>query len=198
MLYENKKTGEFGITLSELRSKFPNLSIPEGITALDDWTSYQEVARPYLEFGNVIEVKPVNGLQQWETNYNSVNKETVQVAIYRAIDDACATAIAEFSRFRAGYYAREEEAKQFISNDYSGVPGTLLKGFADSIGMTYKQASDLIMSQSEMLRKADITIEDLRMKKYTINYRQDTIDQMIQKRDEIISEIRSVAASVRG
>lgn len=197
MLYENKTTGEYGLSIRGLRLRFPNFTIPDGIEEFEGWTAYREVTKPYAEYANIVERQPKNGLQVWEVNYNTVFKDKVQADIYSKIDDACEVAIADFNRFRNAYYVREADAKQYIQNNYGGEVGALLKGFADAIGMSYKEAADLVMKQSEQLRSADIAIEDLRMRKYTINYRQDTIEQMIQKRDEIIAEIHKVAALVR-
>lgn len=197
MYYENKASGEFGLTIQGLRARFPNVSIPDNITQFSGWTMYEPAPAPVGEYAKVIEIQPKNGKQQWSISYDGVDKESVYEDISKQIDDTCAKVIEDFNRFRNGYYAREAEAKSYIESGYLGIPGQLIKGFADSAGMTYKDAADFTMQLAATLRKADTDVENLRMRKYTIRPNKDSIPEMIAKRDQIVNEIKTAVKGVK-
>jgi hypothetical protein len=67
MLYENKTTGEFGITHSMLKAKFPNISFSEGILALEGYTAYERSSIPLVtESQYFVEKAPVDGVQVFD------------------------------------------------------------------------------------------------------------------------------------
>ena len=196
MLYQNKKTGEFGVPLSVLRMKYPTFSIPDNAKKIGDWTQYKKTNRPIGEYITVTEIEPVNDTQQWKKEYRK-DKENIWKEMAKSIDDACALGFHEFDRFRAGYAQREEEAKAYKAANYAGEPGLLLKGFADKIGLTNKQAADLVLQQSVSLRTADQLIEDQRMRKYEINIKEDDVPTMLRKLNIILNDIKQIAAKVK-
>lgn len=66
MLYHNTKTGECGISLIELRKRFPHVSIPRGTARVFEYELYQYAPRPHTTWMQVTrEVAPINGQQQW-------------------------------------------------------------------------------------------------------------------------------------
>ena len=90
---------------------------------------------------------------------------------------------------------REEEAKAYADKGYQGLPGSLLKNFADLIGLPYQAATNVILEQARLLREIDTGVANLRMAKYTITAR-DTVPEMLVKRDDIILQITSLASKL--
>lgn len=67
MFYENTQTGEFGLTLYQVRRAIPNASIPEGTAEVGPFKGYVARSQPQIEWNqNVVEAKPAYGVQQWE------------------------------------------------------------------------------------------------------------------------------------
>lgn len=84
------------------------------------------------------------------------------------IDNRVKFIYSRFMAFRMEYELREAAALAFKNAGYSGQPDALVKRFADNIGMGYKAAADLILSQSANLRNAIPALGNLRMDKYLV------------------------------
>lgn len=192
--FYNTETGELSVTIEQLRNRYPLSSIPDDVTDFQEWTSYTTVMAPQREHSVLEELPPVNGVQQWQLTYIH-DKTGVLASIYTEIDDACYNAVSGFSRFRSEYLQREEEAKAYADKGYQGLPGSLLKNFADLIGLPYQAATNVILEQARLLREIDTGIANLRMAKYTITA-SDTIPEMLVKRDDIILQITSLASKL--
>lgn len=192
--FYNTETGELSVTIEQLRNRYPLSSIPDDVTDFQEWTSYTTVMAPQREHSVLEELPPVNGVQQWQLTYIH-DKTGVLASIYNEIDDACYNAVSSFSRFRSEYIQREEEAKAYADKGYQGLPGSLLKNFADLIGLPYQAAANVILEQARLLREIDTGIANLRMAKYTITAR-DTVPEMLVKRDDIILQITSLASKL--
>lgn len=66
MRYINTKTGEYGITLAQLRKRFPHTSIPVNATHVFEYESYISTPRPEASWMHIVrEVTPKDGKQQW-------------------------------------------------------------------------------------------------------------------------------------
>lgn len=66
MFYKNNTTGTFGHTLAEVRRAYPNKSIPVDATTIGEFVGYTPSPRPVPNWNeNVVEVAPVDGVQQW-------------------------------------------------------------------------------------------------------------------------------------
>lgn len=66
MYFENTVTGEYGLTLDDIRRALPHISIPDHTTEIGDFVAYASVIRPTPEWNqDVKESKPVNGQQTW-------------------------------------------------------------------------------------------------------------------------------------
>ena len=192
--FYNTETGELSVTIEQLRNRYPLSSIPDDVTDFQEWTSYTTVMAPQREHSVLEELLPVNGVQQWQLTYIH-DKTGVLASIYNEIDDACYNTVSSFSRFRSEYIQREEEAKAYADKGYQGLPGSLLKNFADLIGLPYQAAANVILEQARLLREIDTGIANLRMAKYTITAR-DTVPEMLVKRDDIILQIASLASKL--
>ena len=192
--FYNTETGELSVTIEQLRNRYPLSSIPDDVTDFQEWTSYTTVMAPQREHSVLEELLPVNGVQQWQLTYIH-DKTGVLASIYNEIDDACYNTVSSFSRFRSEYIQREEEAKAYADKGYQGLPGSLLKNFADLIGLPYQAATNVILEQARLLREIDTGIANLRMAKYTITAR-DTVPEMLVKRDDIILQIASLASKL--
>lgn len=192
--FYNTETGELSVTIEQLRNRYPLSSIPDDVTDFQEWTSYTTVMAPQREHSVLEELHPVNGVQQWQLTYIH-DKTGVLASIYNEIDDACYNTVSSFSRFRSEYIQREEEAKAYANKGYQGLPGSLLKNFADLIGLPYQAATNVILEQARLLREIDTGIANLRMAKYTITAR-DTVPEMLVKRDDIILQIASLASKL--
>jgi len=67
MFYENTQTGEFGITLYQVRRAIPNVSIPEATAEIGPFKGYVSRTQPQVEWNqDVKEAPPSNGVQQWK------------------------------------------------------------------------------------------------------------------------------------
>lgn len=192
--FYNTETGELSVTIEQLRNRYPLSSIPDDVTDFQEWTSYTTVMAPQREHSVLEELPPVNGVQQWQLTYIH-DKTGVLASIYNEIDDACYNTVSSFSRFRSEYLQREEESKAYADKGYQGLPGSLLKNFADLIGLPYQAAANVILEQARLLREIDTGIANLRMAKYTITAR-DTVPEMLVKRDDIILQIASLASKL--
>lgn len=192
--FYNTETGELSVTIEQLRNRYPLSSIPDDVTDFQEWTSYTTVMAPQREHSVLEELHPVNGVQQWQLTYIH-DKTGVLASIYNEIDDACYNTVSSFSRFRSEYIQREEEAKAYANKGYQGLPDSLLKNFADLIGLPYQAAANVILEQARLLREIDTGIANLRMAKYTITAR-DTVPEMLVKRDDIILQIASLASKL--
>lgn len=192
--FYNTETGELSVTIEQLRNRYPLSSIPDDVTDFQEWTSYTTVMAPQREHSVLEELHPVNGVQQWQLTYIH-DKTGVLASIYNEIDDACYNTVSSFSRFRSEYIQREEEAKAYANKGYQGLPDSLLKNFADLIGLPYQAATNVILEQARLLREIDTGIANLRMAKYTITAR-DTVPEMLVKRDDIILQIASLASKL--
>ena len=192
--FYNTETGELSVTIEQLRNKYPLSSIPDEINEFQEWASYTTVMAPQREHSVVEELPPLNGVQQWQLTYIH-DKTGVLASIYAEIDDACYNAVSSFSRFRSEYLQREEEAKAYTDKGFQGLPGSLLKNFADLIGLPYQAATNVILEQARLLREIDTGIANLRMAKYTITAK-DTVPEMLVKRNDIISQITSLASKL--
>ena len=196
MLYYNKEQNKFGYTIGMLRNIYPNVSIPDELTEFDGWIAYSETTPPQREYSIAIETEPVDGIQTWKLEWSS-SKDVIYNAAVSSIDNAVAEVRSTFDRFRDEYYKREAEAKEYVDGQYKGTPGTLLKTFADNASLKYDVAAGLILKQSAMLRQAYEELSNLRMSKYSILEKEDDIETIINKRNQILQSINEIAVRIR-
>lgn len=189
-LYENKTTGEYGITLLMLRNLYPHVSLPKGIEKFEDWVGYEEHIPQVREFHRLVEMPPKDGIQQWE-EVLSLPISMIVKQLHTEIDNKVYSVTSPFERFRSQYDAREKEAISFKESDYQGECGSLLKAFASSFGITERQATERVLQQSESLRYLDTQIENLRMRKYELKEDMD-INQIIEVKRDIFSKIDEI------
>ncbi|MDR2306130.1 MAG: hypothetical protein LBE53_02880 [Paucimonas sp.] len=81
------------------------------------------------------------------------------------IDDQVAAIYAHWSRFEKENLARENAAREYKSAEYQGDLSIWVKRYAESAGLTYSAAADLIIQQAEQQRMAQETLAVLRMRK---------------------------------
>lgn len=167
MPYYNSNTQTFGVSFEDLKARYPNVSLPVDIKEYDGWVWYSTTPKPSREYSTVKEVKPVDGKQAWELVW-SLTAQELENTLRKNLDDIVANAIHRHDRFRPEYQTREEEAKKYKAANYEGIPGKLLKGFADKAGMPYRNATDLVLTQSVNLRAIYDNLADQRMRKYEI------------------------------
>lgn len=189
-LFQNKTTGQFGVTLMYLKSLYPNISFPKNLKEYGDWVSYETTSIPRKEYHIAVELAPKDGVQQWQLQLSGNMNQIVKM-IHTEIDDKVSLVTAPFERFRAQYDNREKEALVFKENRYEGEPGPLLKNFASSFGIDYRMATDRVLYQSHVLRKLDTDLENLRMRKYEIKLELD-IDTIISIKRDIYSKIEEI------
>ena len=84
------------------------------------------------------------------------------------IDNTIAAIYNQFTRFQMEYEAREKAAQSYKDGGYVGEPSVWVKRFADNTGITFKQCTDLVLSQANKLRKAILDLGQLRMDKYKV------------------------------
>ena len=191
LLYYNTKTKQLGVSLVQLRAMHPTMSLAPDTKQVGDWVAYKTVVPPNREYSILTELPPKDGWQQWDLTYIH-DKGNVLSSIYKEIDDACADAKADFDRFRAEYEQRERDATEYTAKSFSGLPGPMLRSFADRVGMPYANAAQLVTQQALQLRKIDASIADLRMAKYAIKAT-DTVPEMLAKRNDILAKVQEQA-----
>lgn len=187
MPYYHTQTEEFGVSLTELRRRYPLISLPEGIKQFDKWSWYQETPKPVREYSSVREIRPVDNEQKWELIWNYTAQEFEDL-LRKKIDDLCANVMHYHERFGREYVQRETEAFQYRERNYEGIPGKFLKGFADKAQMDYRTATDLVLAQSVLLRGVFEAVTDARMRKYEIR-NQTSNDVMYQTYKAIEADI---------
>lgn len=92
----------------------------------------------------------------------------VKKILARQIDDYAAGIYQKWERFGREYELREAQAIEYKDAGYTGDVPRQVAAFADRAGLPYQQATDLILTQAEILRQAADDIGDLRMRKYEI------------------------------
>ncbi len=93
------------------------------------------------------------------------------------------------------YELREADAVAFVAANYQGAPGRVLAGFATSSGMTPTAAANLVIAQSNAFRGAELSLADLRMRKYEVS-RATTVEQINTIHAETIAAIKVIAAQI--
>jgi hypothetical protein len=106
-------------------------------------------------------------------------------ALYiKEVDDSIAAVISDKTRFSMGYVEREKAATDYLASNCTIAPSVWITRFADNVGMAYKAAAELIVSQALQYRKALLDLDNLRMDKYLIS------------RATTLTEVRSVYARI--
>jgi hypothetical protein len=96
--------------------------------------------------------------------------EAQERAIYiKEVDDSIAAVISDKTRFSMGYVEREKAASDYLASNCTITPSVWITRFADNVGMAYKAAAELILSQAQQYRKALMDLDNLRMDKYLIS-----------------------------
>jgi hypothetical protein len=96
--------------------------------------------------------------------------EAEQRTIYiKEVDDSIAAVISDKTRFSMGYVEREKAATDYLASNCTITPSVWITRFADNVGMAYKAAAELIVSQALQYRKALLDLDNLRMDKYLIS-----------------------------
>lgn len=190
-LYENTNDHTYGHTIASVRATYPKVSIPDGIPKYKEWVSYQQTQKPYKEFYTVVETNPKDGLQQWKLIPPN-DLDSIIKSVQKTIDTAVSEVIVPFNNFRQSYYDKENDAKEYEKNEFTGEPGLLLKNYADEDKLGYKDAALKILKEAEFLRTMEKTIEMIRMKKYSLKTAND-LDEVIAKRDSILQLLREIS-----
>lgn len=108
------------------------------------------------------------------------------------VDVNVASVYNQFTRFQMEYEAREAAALAFKNAGYSGDPTVWVTSFADSAGLSYQIAADVVLSQANNLRAALSSLAELRMDKYRIK-NSTTIAEAEQEFNLIVNSVAAIA-----
>lgn len=111
------------------------------------------------------------------------------------IDNTIASVYNQFTRFQMEYELRENAALAYRAGGYTGEPTVWIKSFADNTSITYKQCTDLVLSQAAKLRGAVALLGQLRMDKYKVLTAPTLEDAQIAF-DSIIKHATQIAGSL--
>lgn len=130
MLYQNKDTGQFGLTIGEVRREFPNSSIPDDTVEIGQYVGYVETAMPTISWNeNVTEVQPVNGRQKWEVT--TADADELQSRINTKIEQV-----------------RTQRSPLFFRSDWTQLADSPLSAEDKALWCDYRQALRDITQQS--------------------------------------------------
>lgn len=94
--------------------------------------------------------------------------QSIKPRLVKALDDYIGEIYLKFERFGSEYRLREEAAQTYKDSNYTGIPPTLVIGFAIPAGLSARSAADTILAQAMRLRGAIPILGNLRMRKYDI------------------------------
>ncbi len=168
----------------------PNKSqIVGNLGELDEGWTLKKRPSPYHSFNDAI--------GDWELTSSSAQKQladTRQLSINQ-VDEVAAQVIAKWSRFAEEYKERELAASAYQAANYSGYVSIYISSFADSAGLDYVSATDLILKQANGLRTLQEKLAIERMRKYELKQTDLTLKQIDMLRDDIISNIKTLGES---
>ena len=113
----------------------------------------------------------------------------------QTIDDAASDVYAKANRYSDEYKAREAAAIAYKTAEYKGDVSTFVSSFAQSAGLTNKDATDTILAQATAFRGALEMLGGLRMQKFAIKAMTD-IEVAQATTDGIVAQIRAIGAQL--
>lgn len=86
------------------------------------------------------------------------------------VDNFVGNVTTKYTRFQMGYVQREAAAQAYVESNFEIAPTIWITSFADRARIPYTQAAQIILTQASALRHGVEVLEDLRMRKYEIQY----------------------------
>ncbi|WP_153446922.1 hypothetical protein [Vibrio algicola] len=130
----------------------------------------------------------------WVTNVEAQRTATITNGI-SAIDNKAATISLYWSRFAEEYVEREKAANEYKAAGYTGDVSIYVTSFADSAGLDYQTATDLILTQAEGLRALQAQLAVERMRKYELKNPELTVEQIETLCTQICDNMQTLADS---
>lgn len=154
---------------------------------------------------SVIDAEPLlideKWCQQWAIGALQVeviaqNLASAKASLVSQIDDHIATIQSKWTRFWLEYSEREAAALSYKNVNYQGTPDEWVSDFANSAGLTFKNAADRILLQAESLRPALKKLGGLRMRKYEISGAPNLSAAQVVY-DDILAKVSVIAAGLK-
>ncbi len=136
-------------------------------------------------------------LDDWELTEQAQATQRADV-IQRSItsiDSTAAEVTSYWTRFTTEYEESEKAAIEYKAAGYEGDASVFITSYADAAGVTYQQATDTILQQTDGLRSLQASLRAERMRKYALKDPALTLDEITALHDDIVAKIKALGES---